>query len=152
MRKNVFYYFTLLYYSGHIIVTTNKKLTIMKTSMSIKKMIAFIIMLTLAITTTYAQRRHYHNVRPHVCSRPIVTTVVTRPAVAMHLSNRLSKNDRLEMALAYLRRNPSLSISKYSKMTGLTKPMAEAELDAFAVNMNNPIKMIKEGKKKLYVV
>ena len=37
-------------------------------------------------------------------------------------------------------------------MTGLTNAMAEAELDAFAINKNNPIKVIKDGKKKLYVI
>lgn len=89
---------------------------------------------------------------PHGYYRPIVTTVVTRPAVITHISNRLSKKDRLEMALAYLKGNKSLSISKYSKMTGLTNAMAEAELDAFSVNKNNPIRMVKDGKKKLYVV
>ena len=56
------------------------------------------------------------------------------------------------MALAYLKNNKSLSISKYSKITGLTNATAEAELDAFAVNKQNPIKMILNGKKKLYVV
>ena len=56
------------------------------------------------------------------------------------------------MALAYLKSNKVLSISKYSKMTGLTTSMAEAELDAFAINKGNPIKMVVNGKKKLYVI
>ena len=123
----------------------------MNTKMNIKKML-FVVLLTLASTATYAQHRHYRHVSPHDYYRPIVTTVVTRHAVTTHISNRLSKKDRLEMALAYLKENKSLSISKYSKMTGLTIAMAEAELDAFSVNKNNPIKMVKNGKKKLYVV
>lgn len=123
----------------------------MNTKMNIKKML-FFVLLTLSSTTTFAQHRHCRHVSPHGYYRPIVTTVVTRPAVTTHISNRLSKKDRLEMALAYLKGNKSLSISKYSKMTGLTNAMAEAELDAFSLNKNNPIRMIKDGKKKLYVV
>ena len=123
----------------------------MNTKMNIKKML-FFVLLTLASTATYAQHRHYRHVSPHGYYRPIVTTVVTRPVVTTHISNRLSKKDRLEMALAYLKENKSLSITKYSKMTGLTNAMAEAELDAFSVNKNNPIRMVKNGKKKLYVV
>ncbi len=123
----------------------------MNTKMNIKKML-FFVLLTLASTTTYAQHRHYRHVSHHGYYRPIVETVVTRPAVTTHISNRLSKKDRLEMALAYLKGNKSLSVSKYSKMTGLTNAMAEAELDAFSANKNNPIRMVKNGKKKLYVV
>lgn len=123
----------------------------MSTKVNIKRNL-LVALLTLASAMTYAQHRHYSHIHPHRYYRPIVTTVVTRPAVTTHISNRLSKKDRLEMALAYLRGNKSLSISKYSKMTGLTNAMAEAELDAFAVNKNNPIRMVKDGKKKLYVV
>ena len=101
--------------------------------------------------TAFAQHRHYRYAHPAIC-RPAVVTVVNRPAVTTRVSNRLSKKDRLDMALAYLKSNKSLSISKYSKMTGLAKATAEAELDAFAVSKDNPIKMVQNGKKKLYVV
>lgn len=50
------------------------------------------------------------------------------------------------MALAYLNNNKSLTISKYRKMTGLTKEIAEAELDAFAMIEDNPIKMVNDGR------
>lgn len=123
----------------------------MKTKMNIQRML-FVVMLVLASTTIYAQRRHYNRISHRNYYRPIVTTVVARPAVTMHISNRLSKKDRLDMALAYLNCNESLSVSKYSKMTGLTNAMAEAELDAFVISKNNPIKVIKDGKKKLYVI
>ena len=112
----------------------------------------FIIMLALACTTSYAQHRHYNHMVHHNVCRHIERTVVIRPAVTMHVSNRLNKKDRLEMALAYLKCNKPLSVSQYSKMTGLTKAMAEAELDAFAANKNNPIRMVMDGKKKRYVV
>ena len=118
--------------------------------MKIKK-VTLIAMMALVGTTAFAQHRHYSRVRPYTY-RPAVVTVVNRPAVTTHISNRLSKKDRLDMALAYLKNNKSLSISKYSKMTGLTNATAEAELDAFANSKNNPIKMVLNGKKKFYVV
>ncbi len=121
----------------------------MKTKMNIKALL--LIGLTMACSAACAQRRHYGYYGPYYY-RPVVTTVVTRPAVTTHISNRLSKKDRLEMALAYLKENKALSVSKYSKMTGLTKAVAEAELDAFAVNKGNPIIMVRDGNKKLYVI
>ena len=119
----------------------------MKTKINIKK--ATLVAITMLIgTTAFAQHRYYR----HSYCRPAVVTVVNRPAVTSHVSNRLSKKDRLNMALAYLKSNKTLSISKYGKMTGLTRATAEAELDAFALSKSNPIKMVMNGKKKLYVV
>lgn len=128
----------------------SKEITIMKIMTNIKKA-TLIAMMALVGTTAFAQHRHYGHVHPYTY-RPAVVTVVNRPAVTTHVSNRLSKKDRLDMALAYLKSNKSLSISKYSKMTGLTNATAEAELNAFAVSKSNPIKMVLNGKKKLYVV
>ena len=54
------------------------------------------------------------------------------------------------MALTYLRNNATLSISKYSKITGLPKATAEAELDTFVASQHNPIVLVMDGKKKLY--
>ena len=111
-----------------------------------------IALMLLAGTTSFAQRRHYCHMRHYGYCRPVVTTIVTRPAVTTHISNRLSKQDRLEMALAYLKNNPKLTISKYASMTGFTKATAEAELDAFAVSKKNPIRKVVSGKKKYYVL
>ena len=58
------------------------------------------------------------------------------------------KKDRLEMAIAYLRANPDMSVKQYSKMTGLKKNVAEAELNVFAQDALNPIKPVP-GKKNL---
>ena len=124
---------------------------IMKTKINMKK-VALIGMMVLVSTTTFAQRRHHGYAHPHVSHRPAVVTVVNTPVVTSHVSNRLSKKDRLDMALAYLKTNKSLSISKYSKMTGLARATAEAELDAFAVSKGNSIKLVVNGKKKHYVI
>ncbi len=127
----------------------------MRTRMDFRKAI-LIGMMEVVCTTGFAQHRHhghiYHSHSRYGYCRPVVATVVSRPGVTFHVSNRLSKKDRLYMALAYLKNHKALSISKYSKMTGLTRATAEAELDAFAVSKGNPIKMVMNGKKKLYVV
>ena len=126
----------------------------MKTMMNFKKAM-LIGMMALASATGFAQHRHHayahHSYSRYGFCRPAVVTVVSRPAVTTRISNRLSKKDRLDMALAYLKSNKTLSVSKYSKMTGLTRATAEAELDAFAASKTNPIKMVGNGKKKLYV-
>lgn len=54
------------------------------------------------------------------------------------------------MAIAYLTRNQYLSVMQYAKMTGLSKDMAEAELDAFACDDKNPVELVVTEKKKLY--
>ncbi len=108
--------------------------------------------MSLAASTAFAQQRHYNRINHYAYHRPVVTRVIVRPAVTLPISNRLSKHDRLDMALAYLKSNKSLSIARYSKMTGLSKATAEAELNAFAVNKHTPIKMVINGKRKLYVI
>ena len=66
--------------------------------------------------------------------------------------NKLNKSDRLSMAVAYLRANASLTKDKYSQMTGLSKAIAEAELDAFAANVHTGIVAVANGKKKTYTL
>lgn len=123
----------------------------MKTIMSIRTW-ALISMMALTGTVASAQHRHGNHIYYRGFHRPVVTSIVKRPAVTTHISNRLSKQDKLDMALAYLRNNAALTIQQYSKMTGLTKATAEAELDAFAVSKRTSIKMVTNGKKKYYVL
>ncbi len=118
----------------------------MKTKINIKKAMLLGMMAMVGLTAC-AHHRHYTSIG----HRPAVVTVVGNPATPS-VSNHLDKKDRLEMALAYLKSHKSLSISKYSKITGLSKATAEAELDAFAANRNNPIKAVINGKKKHYVI
>ena len=124
----------------------------MKTIKFIKQgmVIAMMALVSTTATAQYRHHSHFNHYGPYY--RPVIATVVTRPAVTTHISNRLSKKDRLEMVLAYLHNNKTLTISKYSKMTGLSNAMAEAELDAFVANKKNPIKVVFNGKKKLYVL
>lgn len=80
-----------------------------------------------------------------------VVTVVSQPAVPSHISNRFSQKERLVMAIAYLETHEYLTIKKYAQMTKLTKATAEAELDAFAMDKNKPVKVAIRGKKKVYI-
>ncbi len=91
--------------------------------------------------------RHIHRARP-----VRVVKVVTRPVVVSHTSNKQSKGDRLEMALAYLQNNDVLTIRQYHKMTGLSKDTAEAELDSFAADSAIEITLVMDGRKKVYTL
>ena len=103
------------------------------------KLMIVTIALALVCGTVNAQpRRWYH--RPHK-----VVTVVSRPAVTIHVSNRFSQKERLAMVIAYLETHEYLTIKKYVQMT------AETELDAFAMDKNKPVKVVIRGKKKVYI-
>lgn len=110
-----------------------------------KKVELLIIAIILACGTVNAQHRHRHH-HPHR-----VITVVVKPEVTSHVSNRFNQKERLEMAVAYLKTHKYLTISQYAKMTQLNKISAEAELDAFAIDKKKPIQCIIRGKKKVYI-
>ncbi len=118
--------------------------------MKIMKYMAIAAML-MASASVSAQHmytnRHIHRARP-----VRVVKVVTRPVVVSHTSNKLSKGDRLEMALAYLQNNDVLTIRQYHKMTGLSKDTAEAELDSFAADSAIGITLVMDGRKKVYTL
>lgn len=86
--------------------------------------------------------RHFHP----------VTTVITRPAVTTHVSNRFSQKERLAMALAYVHSHQSITVKQYAKITGLNKDAAEAELDAFVLDKRNKLAVAASGKSKIYVL
>lgn len=123
----------------------------MKTIRKLKREI-LVGFMALIGATVFAQRVHNgHNLR-HGHNSPFVTTVVTRPVVTTKVSSKLSKNERLNMALAYLRTHSRLSVSKYSNLTGLGKLKAKAELDAFAMSKKIPIRMVVKCKRKYYIL
>lgn len=104
-----------------------------------------------------AQRWHRHGYHGHVAhaacmAYPTHVTVVAKPAVTTHISNRLNQKERFNMAMAYLKSNGSLTVKQYSKMTGLTKETAKAELGAFAADKSKPIVSAYNGKKQIYLL
>lgn len=107
---------------------------------------AVALTMALALGTTAAQPKYrYHNAYP---KRPyVVRTLVSAP-----VSNTVTKKDRLAMALAYLNKKPTMTVNKYAKLTGLPVSMAEAELEAFAIDRRSPIVVVAKGKKRLYTL
>lgn len=103
------------------------------------------IVLALVCGTVNAQHGRWLH-RPYR-----VITVVPQPTVPPHISNRFSQKERLALAIAYLESHECLTIKKYAQMTKLTKATAEAELDAFAMDKNKPVKAVIRGKKKVYI-
>lgn len=118
-----------------------------------KKTIGFVaVALFLMLGPANAQRYFRTHFHTHYLHFPHTITVVNRPATTVRISNRFNQEERLQMAVAYLSSNANLSIKKYAKMTGLSKDMAEAELDAFAYDDQNPIKLDGMSKKKMYTI
>ncbi len=110
-----------------------------------------ILALCLALVCSCASAHHGHR-PPHVPPRPAITTIVVKPGPAKHVHNRSTQNERFQMALAYLKKHKQLTSNKYAKLTGLTKAMAEAELNAFASDKRKPIARIVKGRKSVYVL
>lgn len=107
------------------------------------------LMIAMTLVGGTLQAQPWHR-RWHYRSRPVVT-VVTRPAVTTHVSNRFSQKERFEMAMAYLNSHKHLTVKQYAKMTKLGRASAEAELDAFAQDKRKPLQLRIIGKKKVYV-
>lgn len=84
-------------------------------------------------------------------AKSTTTTSAEAPKTKPVLVNRITKKDRMKMAVAWLKNHPTISVGQYAKITGLKKDIAEAELNVFAQNDKYPIKAA-EGKKKLYVL
>mgnify|MGYP003441438777 CR=1 FL=1 len=105
-----------------------------------KKIMTMMLMALCGIAVAEAQ--------PHRGLHPVV--INPRPMrVTKVVSNQ---SDRLEMAIAYIKSHGSINAKQYSKITGLNKATAEAELDAFATRRCNPIVIQFNGKKKTYVL
>lgn len=103
-----------------------------------------IFLLSMVCMSCHAHKTYRHH--PHGHRPVVVVTPLSSPV------NKLSSRDRMNMALAYLYKNKKMSVGTYSKMTGLSKATAEAELDAFSLDKKVPIRMVLNGKKKVYVL
>ena len=109
-------------------------------------MMAAAVLLSCGNADAQHWRRHWHS-WPHR-----TVTIVTRPAVTAHVSNRFTQKERFNMAMAYLKNHDYLTVQKYAKMTELSKATAQAELDAFATDKDKPIEAAAKGRKKVYIL
>lgn len=113
--------------------------------------ISIVAITLLMMCGTVGAQRHCHRHWHGGTRAARVVAVVNRPQVSSRITNRFGKKERLSMALAYLETHNSLSIRKYADITQLKRATAEAELDAFAMDKGNPIRLVVNGKKKVYV-
>lgn len=104
------------------------------------------IVVVLSCGTVNAQPWRWHS-RPHH-----VMTVITKPGVTVHASNRFTPKERFRMAMTYLKNHDYLTVKRYAKMTEQSKAAAKAELDAFAADKGKPIIAVTRGKKKVYTL
>lgn len=81
-----------------------------------------------------------------------MATVAVKPSVVVCTTSGIDRGERLAMAMAWLKSNKYLNARQYSKMTGLSKSAAEAELDAFSRDKDCPIVAIQKGEKKIVCV
>lgn len=63
-----------------------------------------------------------------------------------------SRQERKLMALAYIKKNGYLTVSKYCGFTGLDSQFAEAELDSFTLDRKDPLFRSMKGKKIVYTL
>ena len=63
-----------------------------------------------------------------------------------------SRQGRKLMALAYIKKNAYLTVSKYCGFTGLDSQFAEAELDSFTLDRKDPFFRSMKGKKIVYTL
>ncbi len=66
--------------------------------------------------------------------------------------NKTSRPERKLMAMAYIKKNGYLSVSKYCGFTGLDSKFAEAELDSFTLDKKDPLVRTVRGKKIVYIL
>lgn len=110
---------------------------------SIRKYLCIIAL--ASITGTINAQRRWHHSPPRHRVVYVSPKVVVRPANIIRATT--SSKDRLAMAVAYLKENKYLKISKYANMTGITKSNAEAELNAFCLGKHNVlVKTMINGK------
>ena len=63
-----------------------------------------------------------------------------------------SRQERKLMALAYIKKNSYLTVSKYCGFTGLDSQFAEAELYSFTLDRKDPFFRSMKGKKIVYTL
>ncbi len=116
------------------------------------KIIKYMAIVAMLMASVSASAQHVHSRHLHHAHPVRVVKVVTRPVVVPCTTNKLTKGDRLEMALAYLMNSKYLTIKQYHKMTGLNSEVAEAELDSFAADAAVRIALVVDGRKKMYTM
>ena len=91
--------------------------THLETMNTTSKLRAAAVAIAVAMTCGTANAQHW---RWHCRPRPVVT-VVSRPAVTVHVNNHFTQKERFKIAMAYLKSHSYLTVKKYTSMTELSK-------------------------------
>ena len=118
----------------------------METIANVKKYIFVIIAVMMCGGEVQARRRCIIHRTPvsHV-------TIVNRYAPGIKVVQRFNQKERWNMVVAYLKSHPCINAKIYANITGLSKKVAEAELDAFTIDKNRNLVVNGVGKKKTYM-
>lgn len=108
--------------------------------MLINKIAAALLLAVLAYGSADARDHHYNGSLP----RPGHGTVTVKPdrPAPPPVTDLRNPHVRFDMAMSHLRRNRTISVKQYARMTGLRRDAAAAELHAFACDRRNPITFI----------
>ena len=119
----------------------------METIANVKKYIFVIIAVMMCGGEVQARRRCIIHRTPvsHV-------TIVNRYAPGIKVVQRFNQKERWNMVVAYLKSHPCINAKIYANITGLSKKMAEAELDAFTIDKNRNLVVSGVGRKKMYML
>lgn len=85
----------------------------------------------------------------------VAATVPSYRTVRVERTSTIIKTSRQErklMALAYIKKNGYITVSKYCGFTGLDRQFAEAELDSFTLDRKDPLFRSMKGKKIVYTL
>ena len=85
----------------------------------------------------------------------VAATVPSYRTVRVERTSTIIKTSRQErklMALAYIKKNGYLTVSKYCGFTGWDSKFAEAELDSFTLDRKDPLFRTKKGNKVVYTL
>lgn len=107
-----------------------------------------IITFMLSLISSYTQAQGHRHARHGLRVRTMVVKSVVKPTKV----GSINKSARLNMAIAYIKSNGVLTVTRYSKLTGLTHSSARAELMAFASDRHNPVIVIKNGHKTSFAL
>lgn len=123
----------------------------METIIKLKRCIFIALVLLVCGGESQAKPKRIYKVPAYAAGRYNVT-VINHVVSPVKTVQRMSSNERWNMIVSYLCKHTYLSIKEYAGMTGLSKKIAEAELDAFTINKKYHLSMTIVGKKKMYTL
>ena len=126
----------------------------MRTGLLTAAMAAMLMLTASASVEARGPHRHSSGYgRHHRCyAAAVVPAYRTVQVQRTTTVNKTSRPERKLMTVAYIQKNGYLSVSKYCGFTGLDSKFAEAELDSFTLDRQNPLARTMKGSKVVYTL